>query len=64
MKQTTLKKGMVMDHKDKPCVIVAINNWEVPNTSDPSQLKAYPPTKFTEVALYNPNHGLSKVYLH
>lgn len=61
--QNELKKGMVVDHKGIPHEVVNVHQWDVPNTRDASQVKAYPPTKFTEVAIYSDKLGLTKLYI-
>lgn len=58
-----IKKGMVVDYKGQPMEVVNVAEWNIPNTSDPLQLKAYPPTTFLEVALYNPKVGIVKLYI-
>jgi hypothetical protein len=61
--EVILKKGMVVEHNGKPCEVVNVSKWNVPNTREASQVKAYPPTKFNEVAIYNDELGLVKLYL-
>lgn len=59
--ENNIQKGMVINHKGMQHTVVNVHQWNVVNSI--ADVKNYPPTKFTEVAVYNAELGLSKIYI-